>query len=320
MGVENDIKGTVLNIQHYCYHDGPGVRTTVFLKGCSLRCKWCGNPESIEQNIQLAYDKKECLGCEKCGICLKPPFEKGLFGTDSEGAITLTDKARLSWDHQNIDLCPTKAIFLYGEEKSVSQVIAEVNKDIPFYRKSGGGITISGGEPLLQPEFTAELLKKAHANGYTTAIETASNVPWESMDLVLPFTDTVLHDIKIFDSARHKKWTGAENKRILENLERAYEKYPDKTFITRTPIIHGVNDDYENINAILDFILPYKNVKQYELLPYHKLGVGKYKVLGLDYPLDKFEAPSEDRLEELRELIKDAFHRREQNSNNLGGI
>jgi len=310
LSVIKDISGTVINIQHYCYHDGPGVRTTVFVKGCSLKCKWCGNPESISPSIELAYDKKDCLGCEKCGRCLKEPFEQGLFNTDSEGLITLTDKARHHWDHSGIDRCPTKALYLYGEEKTVSQIIAEVDKDAPYYRRNGGGITVSGGEPLLQPDFTAELLKRAHEHGYTTAIETASNVPWESMEKVLPYADTVLHDIKLFDSARHKEWTGVGNERILANLEKAYKTFPEKRFITRTPIIHSVNDDDENINAILSFILPYKNVVEYELLPYHKLGIGKYNVLGLDYPLDKFEAPSEERLSQLRYRIKETLDSR----------
>ena len=307
---EKDKTGIILNIQHYCYQDGPGIRTTVFVKGCSLRCKWCGNPESIEQNIQLAYDKKECLGCETCGICCKPPFPKGLFQKNSDGSIILTDEARFSWNFQNIDLCPSKALFLYGEEKTVSQVIAEVDQDISFYRKSGGGITVSGGEPLLQPAFTAELLQKAHEHGYSTAIETAFHVPWESIEMVLPHTDVILHDIKLLDASRHKKWNGVDNKRILENLEKAYERYPNKTWIARTPIIHNVNDDDDNINAILDFILPHPNVVQYELLPYHKLGIGKYHVLGMDYPFSQFEAPSDERLQVLRERIQSAFDSR----------
>ena len=308
----NAVKGKIINIQHFCYHDGPGIRTTVFLKGCSLRCKWCGNPESISQETELAYDRKECLGCKKCGICLKKPFEQGLFDVDEEGFITLGEKAKRSRDFSNIGLCPTKALYLYGEEKTVSQIMEDVDKDAPYYRKSGGGITVSGGEPLLQPDFTAELLKAAHAHGYTTAIETASNVPWENMEKVLPYADTVLHDIKIFDSQKHKQWTGSDNRRILYNLEKAYNTFPDKKFITRTPVIHNINDDDENINSILGFILPHKNVAEYELLPYHKLGVGKYNALGEEYALDKFEAPSKERLDELRKRIVNAFENRKE--------
>ncbi len=310
MSRENEIAGNVINIQHYCYQDGPGVRTTVFVKGCSLRCRWCGNPESISTDIELAYDKKECLGCDVCGLCRKAPFEDDLFEEGEDKKIKITDKAKKAWDFKNIDLCPTKAIYLYGSKMTAAQVIADVDKDVSFYRNSGGGITVSGGEPLLQPEFTAEVLQLAHSHGYTTAIETAANVPWENMDYVLPHVDTVLHDIKIFDSERHREWTGAGNERILDNLRRAYEKYPAKTFITRTPVIKGVNDDDANINATLDFIKDYKNVIDYELLPYHRLGIGKYNALDMDYPLDLFEAPTEERLTELRERIKTVFERK----------
>ena len=262
----SELTGRVLNIQRYCSHDGPGIRTTVFLKGCSLRCKWCSNPESIHPQPELAYDPRLCVGAEECGACLKPPFPAGAFyvvpGAD--------DKVRVNWDlagdcdEEMVALCPPKALYMFGEEMTVDQVVDKVEKDASFYRNSGGGMTLSGGECLFQPDFAAALLKEAHARGINTAIETAGNVPWRFMETVLPHVDTVLHDLKVSDSERHQKWTGVKNERILDNFKRAYETWPDKTFIARTPVIPGVNDDEEHIRAVLEFIRPHKNVINYE--------------------------------------------------------
>lgn len=319
MSAGKNTTGTVINIQHFCYNDGPGLRTVVFVKGCSLKCRWCGNPESISPKPQLAYERRDCMGCDKCGLCLKSQYGEKYLKKDEEGVILLNEGARDFWDKETIKRCPAGALSVYGEEKTVAQVISEVDRDIPFYRGNGGGITVSGGEPLLQPEFTAELLKAAHAHGYSTAIETAANVPWENMAMVLPFVDTVLHDIKLFDPDKHKSFTGVDNRRILENLKRAYEEFPNKTFITRTPIIHNVNDDDANIKATLDFIIPYPNVVEYELLPYHRLGFGKYRALGLECPPEEFEAPSKERLDRLRDLINKAFADRDQDKSLIGG-
>lgn len=309
---DEEIKGKIINIQHYCYHDGPGVRTTVFLKGCSFNCKWCSNPESICPSIELAYDKKECLGAEKCGLCLKKPFPKDLFKISADGKIDVNWEKARGWNGDEIDLCPTKALFRYGKEVSVKEVIAEVDKDISFYTGNKGGITVSGGEPLLQPDFTAELLKTAHEHGYTTAIESAFNVPWSFAEKVLPYVDTVLHDIKHIDAEKHRQWIGSDNRRSLKNLEMAYKLFPNIDFITRTPIIPTFNDDEETIKGILDFILPYENVIDYELLAYHKLGLGKYEVLGRDYTMPEVKL-TDGKIEELRKIIADSFDKRKNN-------
>ena len=178
---------------------------------------------------------------------------------------------------------------------TVDQVLDEVEQDSTFYRESGGGMTVSGGECQLQADFMAALLAGAHQRGINTAIETASNVPWDFMAKVLPHVDTVLHDIKLTDPERHKKWCGADNTRIRANLKRAYETFPDKKFIARTPLIPGVNDDEEHIRATLAFIKPYKNVVDYELLPYHRFGESKYEFLGEVYEMDDFKTPSASR-------------------------
>ena len=301
-------KGIVLNIQHFCTHDGPGIRTTVFLKGCSLRCKWCSNPESIHPKPELGYNPSRCIGKDECGFCVKECPESAIFTVDSDVRV------RINWDlctncGKCVPACPPKALSLFGREMTVSEVMDEVEQDGAFYRESGGGITLSGGECQLQPDFSAALLEEAHRRGINTAIETASNVPWAFMEKILPHVDTVLHDIKLTDPERHKKWTGVDNTRIRANLQRAYETFPNKTFIARTPLIPGVNDDEEHIMATLAFIRPYKNVVDYELLPYMRFGESKYNFLGRVYEMQDFDPPTPDTLARLRAIIDEAFGR-----------
>lgn len=306
-----DIKGRVLNIQRYCGEDGPGTRTTVFVKGCSLRCKWCSNPESIKLKPELDFNRKTCKGAAECGICLKDPFPQGAFYV-MEGE---DDKVHPNWDLANscteelAQLCPTGAIGIFGKEMTAGEVLTEVLKDESMYRNTGGGVTISGGECLLQPDFTAAILRGAQESGLHTAIETAGNVPWEYMEKVLQHVDLMLHDNKLMNSERHKKWTGVGNERLLENFKKAYETFPNIEFITRTPTIPGINADEGHIRAVLDFIKPYKNVIDYELLPYHRFGLGKYQFLGKVYELQDYETPSPELLAHLRGLIDKAFGR-----------
>lgn len=293
--------GTVVDIQHFSTHDGPGIRTTVFLKGCSLRCKWCCNPETIARQPELGFNRKRCVGASDCGRCLPVCPERAL-NVEADGLI------QVNWDRctdcgRCVDVCPSKALHSFGREMSVSEVLAEVESDSAFYGASGGGITLSGGECLLQPEFSAALLKAARRRGISTAIETAGNVPWCSMAEVLPYVDTVLHDYKLTDSAAHKRWTGADNKVILANFRRAYVEFPDVRFVARIPLIPGVNDDLEHIDAVLDAIAPYPNVVELELLPYHRFGDSKYRLLGRVYGLEDFAAPAAEDVQALRRHI-----------------
>jgi pyruvate formate lyase activating enzyme len=300
--------GRVLNIQHFSTHDGPGIRTTVFLKGCSLRCSWCSNPESIHPKPELGYNPGKCIGETECGLCLKECPESALFVVPPGG------KVGVHWDlctncARCIPVCPPEALFEFGRTMTADEVLDEVDQDASFYRESGGGITLSGGECLLQPDFCAALLAGAHERGINTAIETAGNVPWEYMAKVLPHVDTVLHDHKLTDPERHRKWTGADNSRILANFKRAYETWPDKTFVARTPLIPGVNDDEAHVRAVLAFIRPHPNVVDYELLPYFRFGETKYGFLGRVYALKDFEPPSPESLARLRAIIDEAFGR-----------
>jgi len=304
--------GLVLNIQHFCTHDGPGIRTNVFLKACSLRCKWCSNPESINPKAELAYNPSKCIGEKQCGFCLKDVCPESAIYVVGSGDRA-DDKMRINWDlcsncGKCIAVCPTNALYLFGEEMTVNQVLDEVEQDSTFYRESGG-ITVSGGECLLQPDFLAALLAEAHQRGINTAIETAFNVPWAHVEKVLPHVDVVLHDHKLTDPERHKKWTGVDNTRILANFKNAYEMFPDKTFIARTPLIPGVNADEEHIRSVLAFIRPYKNVIDYELLPYHRFGESKYDFLGKVYEMMDFTSPTTETLSRLRAIIDEAFGR-----------
>jgi pyruvate formate lyase activating enzyme len=201
---------------------------------------------------------------------------------------------------------------MHGKQMTVDEVLEEVEKDASFYRSTGGGITLSGGECLLQPDFSAALLEEAHNRGINTAIETACNVPWANVEKVLPHVDTMLHDHKLTDPDRHKKWIGAKNERILANFKKAYETFPDTEFIARTPLIPGVNADEEHIRAVLEFIRPHKNVIDYEILPYHRFGLGKYEYLGKVYELDDYKSPSDELVQRYRAIIDEAFGRSSQ--------
>lgn len=315
MSVHTDaekLTGMVVNIQHFCTNDGPGIRTTVFLKGCSNRCKWCCNPETIHHQPELAYDVKKCIGEKECGLCLNVCPENAIYVVDSDG------KVRINWDlctncGKCVDVCPPEALTLFGREMTVDEVLAEVEQDSSFYSESGGGITLSGGECTLQPDFSAALLEEAHRRGINTAIETAGNVPWEYFHRVVQHVDTVLHDFKVSDPVRHKRWVGTDNARIKDNFARAYETFPDKTFIVRTPVIPGVNDDEEHIRAVLEFIRPYKNVVDYQLLPYHRYGESKYGFLGRVYELKDFPNVASETMHRLQAIINEAYGRSGQN-------
>jgi pyruvate formate lyase activating enzyme len=303
--------GLVLAIQHFCTDDGPGIRNTVFLKGCPNRCKWCCNPESINRKPELAYNIDKCIGKAACGRCLQAPVPQGATYT-IDGP---DDRIHINWDladgcgEETVSVCPTGALYLFGREMTAEEVLAEVEQDSAFFDQSGGGVTLSGGECLLQPDFSAAILGGAHDRGFTTAIETAGNVPWAYMEKVLPHVDVMLHDHKLIDSDDHRQWVGVPNHRIRENYQRAYQYFPDIRFIARTPIVPGVNLTEEHVRGVLEFIRPYPNVVDYQLLPYHRYGEAKYGFLGRVYQLADFQPPSEDTMQQLRSIIDDAFGR-----------
>jgi len=300
--------GVVVNIQHFSTHDGPGIRGTVFLKGCSLRCAWCCNPETIRPKIELALNPKRCIGHAACGRCAEV-CPRSALGFDGPAATVQVD-----WDACDscgacAAACPALALHVHGRVMTVDEVLDEVEVDRPFYAESGGGLTLSGGECLLQPEFCAALLSEARRRGLNTAIETAGNAPWRFLRMVLPHVDVVLHDFKLSDPARHREWTGAGNARILANFQRAYAAFPHIRFIARIPLIAGVNDDEAHIQTVLDFVRGYPNVVDLELLPYHGYGGAKRLMLGRSGEPDAFETPSPESLARLRGLVDGSFGR-----------
>lgn len=314
--------GIVFKIQRFAIQDGPGMRTTVFLKGCPLTCGWCANPESQKITPEIMTRDILCIGCGKCEkICPEKaisiinvpaeksydqPLNKGL-AKNVENNIKKNIVRNIDWQKCNqcmkcVDVCPARAIVASGEEKSVEEVMDKVIKDIGFYRKSKGGMTVSGGEPLAQCEFTRDLLMEASAKGIHTALDTTGFARWESLEKLLKYVDLFLYDIKNIDSLKHKRGTGVENRLIFENLKRILKQ--KKVWIRRA-VIPGFNDSEEEIKKFAHFIagldpLPDK----ISLLPYHKFAEAKYNSTGRDYSFKNISPLSEERIDEIKKTVE----------------
>ena len=274
-------KAIFFDIQRNSFVDGPGIRTTVFFKGCNLRCAWCHNPESQSAKPQMMFYKDKCTGCGKCkSVC---PYH--LEQCELCGKCTL--------------YCPVDARKVCGKEHTVDEVLKEVLKDKAFYETSGGGVTFSGGECMLQIDFLAEILKKCKENGIHTAVDTAGHIPFESFEKILPYTDLFLYDIKIFDSQKHKQYVGVGNELILENLKKLFERKA-KLWI-RIPIIPDVNDSIEEIRKIKDFLKTIGTAEKIELLPYHTMGENKYRAIGKEPQI--FKTPDAENMKRLKEIL-----------------
>lgn len=275
--------GNVFNIERYAIHDGPGIRTVVFLKGCPLRCKWCSNPESQRMQSEIFHSARKCLGGAVCGMCAKVCPHGAV--TNCGGVLDM-DRSKCVGCGACVKACPAKAMQLQGTERTADEILKELTLDEPFYRRSGGGITISGGEPLVQAEFAAELLQKARERHISTCVETTGYARWESLALIAPHTNYFLYDIKHMDPEKHRQGTGVRNERILENLRHLSENYPEAEITVRTPVIPGFNDTEEEIEAIARFLAPLSAVREYALLPFHTYGESKYAALGRVYEVD----------------------------------
>ena len=285
--------GLVSNIQRFSIHDGPGIRTTVFLKGCNLACSWCHNPETVSPKPELQYLPDKCIACGACaGVCR---FDAQAM-IDGKHAFY---RERCTVCGECVAVCYAGALELIGKEMTPEEVVAEVMLDEPFYRNSGGGVTVSGGEPLLQVDFTVSILSMCRERGLHTAVETAMAWPWDRIQRVLEFTDLVMMDIKHLSDEEHRKWTGVGNQRILENARKLSQT--GIPFIVRTPVVPGVNDSGEIISAIAAFVSELPNAEYYELLPFHPLGSGKYAALGKTNPLQGLRSIEPDAVERLAE-------------------
>ena len=275
------MNATIFDIERGSFVDGPGIRTTVFFKGCNLRCAWCHNPESQERKPQMAFFKSRCIECGKCAE--KCPHSLGM--------CELCGKCVL--------YCAQNAREIYGEEYSIERIMRELSRDTEFYVSSGGGVTFSGGECMLQIDFLEALLKECKKRDIHTAVDTAGLVPYEYFERIIPYTDLFLYDVKCFDSGTHKKYTGADNAAILENLKRLLSaKVP---IWIRIPMIPTVNDSESEMRAIADLLCEHGAPQRVELLPYHAMGEHKYKAIGKEPTI--FKTPDTYTMQKLKSIF-----------------
>ncbi len=280
----------------YSIHDGPGIRTTVFLKGCPLSCWWCHNPESQEINKQLMLFPNRCIGCKACiEAC-------GQNAIKEVNDIVMTKIKECIHCGECVEVCYAEARELAGKVMTVDEVVVEILKDRDFFWQSKGGVTFSGGEPLMQPRFLIELLKEMRRLGIHTAIDTCGFVSKEIMEEVSQLADLFLYDLKQMDSIKHEKYTGVPNRMILENLELLSDL--NKEVIIRIPIIPRINDSKEDLEAFRDFIKTLSNVKMVNLLPYHKIGQEKYNRLGKSYRMLEVEEPTNEAMDFSADIIR----------------
>ena len=303
----------VSNIQHYTINDGPGIRTAVFFSGCTMRCLWCSNPETIEPYQRLGVYPARCISKHKCGRCVGVcPLNGAPIGFDERGvlkALLMTEKC--SDCLMCADVCPQRAIKLWGEKKTLPELMRIIGSDRSFYDRSGGGVTLNGGEVMVQWEFAEMLLKACKEAGIHTCVETALHCAAEHMESVYRYTDLVIADIKHMDSARHRRITGAGNEVILSNLIKTVKL--GKKLIIRTPVVPGYNGDEPDIRAIARFIKDelHSEIIAWQLLPFRKLGTEKYASLMLKYPMEDYKPQKreawEKELTSLAEMIKNEY-------------
>lgn len=303
-------KARIFNVQKYSIHDGPGVRTLVFFKGCPLRCKWCSNPEGLVRNHQVLFQVDLCVDCGDCiPVC---PVHIHYFLDEDDGQLRDSERRRHKIN-RSIDcvgcrkcetVCPKRALSIVGSDKTITEVLEIIQQDMLFYHSSGGGVTLGGGEVTAQPEFATNLLMECQRMGIHTAIETSGYVKLDSLLMIAQFTDLFLYDIKHIDSERHYELTGVRNERILDNLTELIRRgFKVKV---RMPLIRGLNDSEDTLGRTLDFLQAFKGYKNFQgidLLPYHKLGINKYKQLDMLYTISGDLGFKDDDLDKIEEYI-----------------
>ena len=282
------VKGIVFNVQRFTIHDGPGIRTELFLKGCPLRCEWCSNPESWHRNIEVGIYASKCISKEKCGACENVCPVEGAINFEN-GIIESIDREVCTNCMKCYNSCPAEAIKAWGKMMTVEECMEITRKDRGFYDKSGGGVTVSGGDPFVQSDFVMELFKACKQENIQTCIESTFYAKWEQIEKVLPYTDLIISDIKHMNSEIHKKHTGVDNHLILENLQKLAND--GREMILRIPVIPNVNDDMENIEKTADFIIDKLNgnVRTLQLLSFMRLGEEKYQSLGIPYKMEELK-------------------------------
>lgn len=289
-------KGTVFNVQHFSTDDGPGIRTTVFLKGCPLRCLWCANPESQAYEPQLAHRDATCIACKACiSVCPRGALSQ-------QGSEIVIDRSSCTTCGACVMACPSGAMFLYGEERSAKDVFEEVLRDKTYYETSGGGVTASGGECMGQPAFVAELFGLCKDAGICTALDTCGFISRDALDMVRDQTDLVLFDIKAIDGQLHEQGTSVSNRRILNNFDSMLEL--GMNVVVRVPVIPGWNDSNKELGAIADFVVARDPSLHVDVLPYHKYGIGKYELLGMPYRLEGAEPVGKEERERYARVFE----------------
>lgn len=298
IATRKQLKGLVFDIQRYSIHDGPGIRTLVFMKGCPLSCLWCCNPESWSSSQEIMVSSTKCIGCKRCiEVCPTGAAEKKN-PLEARNLCVVCGTC--------VEACPSTARQLAGHRMSLEEVVEEVEKDRLFYQRSGGGVTVTGGEPLMQADFVRMLLKRCKEKGIHTALETCGYAKWEDFKKVLEYVDLLLYDIKHMNTERHRELTGVGNVLILQNARQVARLRKD--MIIRVPIIPDCNDSVENMEAVAQFAKALKGVEEIHLLPYHRLGESKYERLGRSYklrgvgPLDKESLSKQKKIIESYDL------------------
>ena len=290
------VNGFIFDIKKYAIHDGPGIRTTVFFKGCPLQCQWCQDPESWKKEPELGLRTGRCV---RCGRCVEVCTHQAITMIDD---LPSTDPSKCSLCGECVDACTTGAREIIGQKISVGQVMTEIEKDAVFYEQSGGGVTFSGGEPLMQPVFLLMLLIQCQLQRIHTAVDTSCYVKPDFLGKISEKTDLFLCDIKHMDSDMHKRFTGVENNLILDNIKRLSEA--GKEIIIRIPIISGFNDDKANIEATAKFTSSLSNISRIDILPYNRGGIEKSARLSSDFKLMQAETPNDDKICSIAEILK----------------